>query len=85
MNRERIDRAAIAQFDRALSALRCVERSGGKDRWSHMFTHGHKFPTLRSLVAKGYLNEPNPYHYEMTDEGRRFLSDVDAHAMRRAG
>lgn len=77
MKRESIDAAGLAQFERMLRALRCVERSGGVDRWSHMFTHGHRYPTVLSLVRQGYLLQPRPYHYEMTDAGRRCLADVE--------
>lgn len=83
VKRDSIDRAGLAQFDRKLAALRCVERSGGKDCWSHMFSHGHKYATIRSLVSKGYLKEPRPYHYELTDDSRAFLADVDIEAMKR--
>lgn len=81
MNRESIDGAALAQFNRMMQALRCVERSGGTDRWSHMFSHGVKFPTIRSLVSRGYLTADG-YQYELTEAGRQCLADVDEAKLR---
>jgi hypothetical protein len=78
MKRNRMDIAANAQFDRKLRALRCVDRSGGVARWSHMHSHGHKYPTIRSLVSAGYLIKRRSYEYELTKKGRSFLSDVNA-------
>jgi hypothetical protein len=53
--------------------LRDVERSGGKDRWSHLRSHGHSFATVRSAVFRECLIA-NGYDYEMTDYGRAFLT-----------
>lgn len=77
MNRDRIDAAAHAQIDRLTYLLRDVVRSGGKDRWSHLFSHGHRFPTVRSAVKQGYLQEATAYHYELTDAGRWYLDSLD--------
>lgn len=78
MKRPRIYQAAHAQFDRKVRLLRDVVRSGGKDTWSHLFSHGHKFPTVRLAVNHCYLTETRPYHYEISESGLSLLADVDA-------
>lgn len=83
MKRDNIDAAIIAQINRQEALLRDVIRSGGKDRWSHLFSHGHKFPTVRSAVSRGYLKEISAYEYEVTPEGR-WLVDSAFDAMREA-
>ena len=83
MNRPRIDKAIHAQIDRLTYLLRDVVRSGGNDRWSHLFSHGHKFPTVRSAVSQGYLRQlTGPYLYEITDAGRRYLDTLDEATVR---
>jgi hypothetical protein len=82
MRRERIDAAIHAQIDRMVSLLRDVDRSGGSDRWSHLFSHGHKFPTVRSAVRQEYLSADG-YRYRLTDSGRQYLADLDAEQIRR--
>lgn len=81
MKREYIDAAVHRQIDRLTALLRDVDRSGGRDRWSHLFSHGHKFPTVRSAVRQGYLAEPSAYHYELTLSGGRYLATLDEAAM----
>lgn len=54
---------------RARSVLRDVLRSGGKDRWSHLMSHGHSYATVRSCVKRGWLTEPMLYSYEITFSG----------------
>lgn len=83
MKRERIDSAIHAQLNRRTSLLRDVDRSGGFDCWSHLHSHGHRYPTVRSAVSQEYLNETRPYHYEMTYAGRQYLADIDAEQARR--
>lgn len=78
MERERIDRAIRNQLDRRTHLLRDVVRSGGRDRWSHLQTHGHHFPTILSAVRNGYLKVEPSYIYEITDAGRSYLDDIDA-------
>ena len=63
----------IMQTDKRQALLRDVIRSGGKDNWSHLHSHGHHFPTIRSAVNSGYLSEPRRYHYEITDAGRSYI------------
>lgn len=82
MDRERIDKAIHAQIDRLTYLLRDVVRSGGKGCWSHLFSHGHKFPTVRSAVKQGYLTEPMAYHYEISEPGRTYLDALDEAQMR---
>lgn len=82
MRRERIDVAAHAQLDRRTRLLRDVVRSGGKDRWSHLFSHGHHHATLLCAVRQGYLNFAG-LGYEITESGKRHLDDIDAEQMRR--
>lgn len=60
---------------RARAVLRDVLRSGGKDRWSHLMSHGHNYATVRSCVKRGWLAEPMPYSYEVT-----FTGIQEAHA-----
>jgi hypothetical protein len=62
-----------AQLARLASLLRDVARSGGKDRWSHLHSHGHKFQTVNSALRQGYLREPQSYNYELTEDGRAYL------------
>lgn len=76
MKRDRIDVAGIAQIDRREALLRDVIRSGGRDRWSHLFSHGHKFPTVRSAVRDGYLTEFCAYKYEITDAGQWYIDSL---------
>ena len=82
MQRPRIDRSIHAQLDRLMSLLRDIERSGGKDRWSHLSSHGHKYPTINSAMRQGYVRQPQPYHYELTDAGRSYLRDTEEAALR---
>ena len=77
MTRPRIDKAIHAQLDRLAYLLRDVDRSGGLDTWSHLFSHGHRFPTIKSAIRQGYLKEAAPYHYALTDDAREFLSARD--------
>jgi hypothetical protein len=77
MRRPSIDKAALAQLDRQSALLRDVIRSGGKDRWSHLFTHGHRYPTVRKAIRDGYLSEPRPYHYEITQAGCDLIAQLD--------
>ncbi len=82
MKRERIDAAIHAQLDRRTRLLRDVVRSGGKDRWSHLFSHGHHHATLLCAVRQGYLNFAG-LGYEITESGKRYLDDIDAEQIRR--
>jgi DNA-binding PadR family transcriptional regulator len=82
MRRPRIDVAIHAQLDRRTSLLRDVERSGGRDRWSHLQTHGHRFPTILSAVRQGYLKAEPSYVYEITDSGKQYLADIEIARLR---
>jgi hypothetical protein len=84
MLRPRIDHAIHLQLDRLTYLLRDVERSGGRDNWSHLFSHGHKYPTVRSAIRQGKLRETSAYRYELTDTGRQYLTDVEAVRMQSA-
>jgi len=81
MKRPHIDAAVHRQLDRMLALLRDVDRSGGRDRWSHLFSHGHRFPTVKSAVRQGYLCETSAYHYELTLAGGAHLAATDEAAM----
>lgn len=81
MKRPRYDVAINAQLDRKTSLLRDVVRSGGRDKWSHLFSHGHKYPTVLCAVRQGYLR----FHgltYEITEQGESYLADIEATRMR---
>lgn len=82
MKRERIDVAVHAQLDRRTSLLRDVVRSGGKDRWSHLHSHGHYRATVLCAIRDGYLNFAG-LGYEITDSGKRYLNEIDAEQLRR--
>lgn len=69
--------AVHAQLDRLTYLLRDVVRSGGKDRWSHLFTHGHSHSTVRKAIGQGYIREPVHRHYEITEAGTRYLEDIE--------
>ena len=61
-------------IERMAALLRDVRRSGGKDRWSHLHSHGHSYSTVRSAVARGYLREPQSYNYELTADAAAFFT-----------
>lgn len=82
MRRERIDVAIHAQLDRRTSLLRDVVRSGGRDRWSHLRSHGHHYATVLCAVRQGYLNF-SQLGYEIAASGKQYLDDIDAEQMRR--
>jgi len=65
--------AMSQQIERMASLLRDVQRSGGKDRWDHIHSHGHLYATVRSAVVRGYLREPSRYHYEATSDADGFM------------
>lgn len=54
-----------------------VRRSGGVDRYSHLKTHGIQKSTIRSLVRKRFLSEPEACLYILKDEGRAALEAHD--------
>ena len=62
------------QIERMAALLRDVQRSGGVDRWSHLHSHGNSFSTVKSAVARGYLNETLAYHYKLTDDAAAFFT-----------
>jgi hypothetical protein len=82
MRRPRIDAAIHAQLDRCTSLLRDVERSGGRDSWTHLHSHGHRFPTVLSAVSQGYLKRESSYVFEITDAGQRYLEDIETARLR---
>jgi len=82
MKRPRIDVAIHAKLDRRTSLLRDVVRSGGRDRWSHLHSHGHRFPTVLSAVRDGYLKAEPSYIFEITEAGERYLSDLETARLR---
>ena len=57
-------------------ALWFVRRSGGVDRYSHLKSHGVQKSTIRSLVRKKFLSEPEPCLYILKDEGRKALQEA---------
>jgi hypothetical protein len=87
MKRPRIDQAIHRQLDRLTSLLRDVVRSGGRDTWSHLFSHGHKFPTVLSAIRQGYLKEPlsSSRYYELTENGREYLDSLETARLMDAG
>lgn len=76
MKRASIDVAGLAQLERRETLLRDVIRSGGKDRWSHLFTRGHRYATILSAVRSGYLQETVVYEYEITEAGRQYVEST---------
>ena len=61
------------QIERMAALLRDVKRSGGRDRWDHLRSHGHNFHTLRSAADRGYLRELVDDRYELTDDAAAFF------------
>lgn len=61
------------QIERMAALLRDVERSGGRDRWDHLKSHGHSFSTVRSATDRGYLRELADGRYEATIECGAFF------------
>lgn len=55
---------------RAVALLRDVVRSGGRDNWGHLSSHGHSFSTVWSCVHRGWLSAVSRYQYEITMAGR---------------
>lgn len=82
MRRPRIDVAVHAQLDRRTSLLRDVVRSGGKDGWPHLHSHGHHFASVKHAVNSGYLNEIRAYEYEITESGERYLAEIETARLR---
>lgn len=62
------------QIERMASLLRDVQRSGGRDNWPHLHSHGHRYSTVMSAVTRGYLKVMNgtAYEYELTDDAAAF-------------
>lgn len=84
MQRDRIDVAIHAKLDRQLRLLRDVSRSGGRDNFDHLKSHGHHHATIATAVQSGYLKEPARRRYELTESGRRYLADIDDVRLRAA-
>ena len=82
MRRPRIDVAIHAQIDRRISLLRDVVRSGGRDHWPHLHSHGHHFPTVLAAVREGYLKAEPSYVFEITRSGERYLADIETARLR---
>lgn len=83
MLRPRIDAAVIAQLDRLTYLLRDVVRSGGRDGWGHLRSHGHHYATILRAVRQGYLKHlyPKSFGYEITQDGKNYLADMDIAAL----
>lgn len=77
MNRPRIDKAIHAQLDRLSYLLRDVDRSGGRDGWDHLKSHGHRMPTIQSAIRQGYLRTAAFRQWSLTGGGRHYLRDHD--------
>lgn len=54
------------QIERMASLLRDVQRSGGRDRWDYLKSHGHSYSTLRSALKRRWLCEMVDDRYEIT-------------------
>lgn len=61
------------QIDRLAALLRDVKRSGGRDVWDHLKSHGHHRATVRSAIDRGYLRELVDDRYELTDDADAFF------------
>lgn len=46
----------------------------GRTSWSQLHSMGHHFMTVKSCVKRGLLLEPLAYEYDLTPEGRAFLT-----------
>lgn len=77
MKRMSIDAAAYAQVDRMTRLIRDIQSHGGTAKWSELLLRGHKFPTVRSALAQGYLKEPHAYEYVMTHSGWWYINTLD--------
>lgn len=62
-----------AQQQARLAILRDVIRSGGRDRWSHLHSHGHHFKQVLACANRGDLEQLGPYEWRITSAGRRAL------------
>lgn len=63
-----------AQQDARHAILRDVLRSGGRDHWSHLHSHGHHFKQVLAAVNRGDLEPLGPYEWRITPAGRNALS-----------
>lgn len=70
MKRAPIDKAILVMHDRQNAVLRDVARSGGRDNFDHLSSHGHHHATIRRCIRIGYLSEPKRQVYELTGDGR---------------
>lgn len=84
MKRERMDQAALAQIDRLTYLLRDVERNGGEDHWRHLWSRGHRYPTILSAIRQMYLSKCGVCSYKITVSGKRYLTTLDEAQLRSA-
>ena len=56
-------------LERRYSFLLDIIRSGGRDRWSHLKTHGHHHATRDACLRLGLI-EGDKRVFEITDAGR---------------
>ncbi len=71
MERAHIDQAILAMLDRQDAVLRDVVRSGGRDNYTHLRSHGHHHATIRRCLKIGYLTEQRLGVYELTKDGQK--------------
>lgn len=62
--------------ERAL--LRDILRSGGRDNYDHLKSHGHHHSTIRRAIHIGFIKEPEPRRYRLTKAGRVQLNLIGA-------
>lgn len=70
MKRTPIDVAILAILSRQNAVLCDVARSGGRDNYDHLRSHGHHHATIRRCIKIGYLSEPKRRVYELTGDGQ---------------
>jgi len=67
----RIDGSTIAMLGRADALLRDITRSGGRDTYDHLKSHGHHHSTIRRALRCGLIREPRRRIYEIVEGEQR--------------
>lgn len=77
MPRPSVDWAVHQMLSRQDALLRDVRRSGGRDNYDHLKSHGHHMATISRAIRQGYLVEVKPRTYMLTEAGGRAIFPKD--------
>ena len=83
MKRPYINQAICRQLARQEYVLRDILRSGGRDNWDHLKSHGHAFASILALIREGEVRALNisRRRFEITAAGRRHIAQLDFASM----